>query len=495
MKPKRLCFRKTNTMKNYFYLTFAIIILATQFAIGKPGNGCIDPTLINPNAICPAVYDPVCGCDGITYGNSCEAAAAGVTSFSQGDCDGVIVNDCIDENLINPNAICPEIYAPVCGCDGITYENICRAEAAGVTSYFEGDCFNNGGSCIDSSLIDLSLGCPMYYAPVCGCNGITYGNECDARINGVTNFYYGECGTYEECNAIPYFYYAIDTNGKTVYFMNFSAIFFPFDDVDSTNTTFPGTGNGIMNTEGLSVLWDFGDGNTSTAFNPTYTYASDAAGNYTVCLTVYDSINDCSNQYCEVLFDYTYVGNCGADFDWEIIYDDETEKDSIVFINNTPDANDPNVVVSWSFGDGNFINGVNDSAGVAEPGYIFDEDGDYTVCMSVTNMNNGCFDIICNTVEYRKYNSVINKKQLQDFKVYPNPANNKVFISLNNIASTVKISVTDLSGKVLHAFEKNNVVQGIQVFEWNAENVYNGLYIVHVQSGNASAYKRLSIMH
>jgi flagellar hook assembly protein FlgD len=110
-------------------------------------------------------------------------------------------------------------------------------------------------------------------------------------------------------------------------------------------------------------------------------------------------------------------------------------------------------------------------------------------------MNNGCFDVICNTVEYRKYNSAANKKQLQDFKVYPNPANNKVFISLNNIASTVKISVTDLSGKVLHAFEKNNVEQGIQVFEWNAENVSNGLYIVHVQSGNASAYKRLSIMH
>jgi len=198
---------------------------ARQYCAKATGKCDAEGTCQGRPEICPLVWMPVCGCDGRTYGNACEAAAAGVSVNYEGECRPAQCSDnadcaqseyCRKESCDAPSGTCeprpqgcPEIYSPVCGCDGKTYGNECEAASAGVNVAYEGECSRYCGSNIDCGANEycffetcaLETGvcrerpqvCPDVWDPVCGCDGKTYGNSCEAAAVGVSVDYEGEC--------------------------------------------------------------------------------------------------------------------------------------------------------------------------------------------------------------------------------------------------------------------------------------------------------------
>jgi hypothetical protein len=156
---------------------------------------------------CPLYLDPVCGCDGQTYGNGCEAYAAGVNVARRGACavacnvgepcgdgrfcelpDGVCASG-LDAGLcVDVPEACIDLWDPVCGCDGQTYGNDCDRRAAGVSKSHDGPC-----------RVECEFACDCYADPERKLR-----DDCPLLCPGCGNYWSCEAGAcVDRCGPIP----------------------------------------------------------------------------------------------------------------------------------------------------------------------------------------------------------------------------------------------------------------------------------------------------
>lgn len=256
---------------------------------------------------------------------------------------------------------------------------------------------NSNGSSKDTNFITVVASPAVAFTAdtttTCGSKTVTFTNQTTGAVSYFWDFGDGSSSTatspthtYTTPGAYTVSLVASNSSGctTTVTKNNFINIkptpTIDFSAASTTSCTAPFTVSFTNNTSnGVSYTWNFGDGSSSTATNPTHTYT--ASGNYNVTLIAIGS-NGCSDTLTKNSF--ITIGQVSANF----TTGPACAGKLINFTNTTTPG--PGNSRIWDFGGGATDTSLN-------PSYLYSTLGTYTVTL-IEQYSGGCNDTITKTV-------------------------------------------------------------------------------------------------
>ncbi|MBA3899259.1 MAG: PKD domain-containing protein, partial [Bacteroidetes bacterium] len=215
--------------------------------------------------------------------------------------------------------------------------------------------------------------------------------------------------------------------------------------------------------------WDFGDGNISSTQNPQHTYTS--PGTFTVKLMVTDDMQNMDSVEHSVTIHPMPI----VDFNYYYI-----DTLTIQFIGDSPhNAGE----YYWWFGDG-------DTSVISEPVHQFAMPAYYEVCFSAYN-SQGCEGKECKQINVVTLN-VSEHSPVRNLKIYPNPTQDKLFISGEmNASKGINIKLLNIQGQVVYTefyYSEGNFIKEIPVSQFSA-----GMYFLEMENTSGIMRQKLVI--